>query len=187
MAKKYLVNSSIYEEVVRKTFQLNEDYPLGAANDPAAPYNQGDSEMYREIDLKPSEIYFDVIAVGGEFAIVQDKTTKKYYVVYLDASDDDLKQFIAGEKIHDGKDEDGEPNYDINYENSEIDDKAITSLASYLKMGNHYGTGIDAYESGLMAEIDGDLRDELIKTFRGFEKYGKRREYEHLIDILGKI
>lgn len=187
MKKKYIINSALYEQVIKKSLDLNENYPLGAANDPAAPYNQTEPDMYREMDLKPNEITFDNIYSDNEFAIVEEKSTKKYYVLYLDSADDDFKQFIAVPRSYEGKDEDGDPIYDYDYENPEIDDKAIESYASYLKDGNHYGVGIDAYESGLMAEIDDELRSELIKTFEGFRKYGKHRSIDAFIDVLNNI
>ena len=187
MKKTYLINTKLYEQVVKKTFDLSENYPLGAANDPDAPYNEPDQHFSREMDLKPNEITFDNVSSNGEFAIVQEKGSGKYYVVYLDETDNDLKQFIAARREYEGKDEDGDPIFSYDYENAEIDDKAIESYASFLKFGNHYGVGLNAYENGFMAEIDDELRNELIKTFEGFKKYGNQRSYEQFISVLNKI
>lgn len=187
MKKKYIINTNLYEQVIRKTLDLNENYPLGAENDPTAPYNETDVEMHRDTNLKDNEIMFDNVASNDEFAIVKDKSTQKYYIVYLDEADEDFKQFIAAPSNFDGTDEDGDPIYTYDYENAEIDDKAIVSYASYLKFGNHYGVGLEAYEKGLMAEIDNELRDELISTFEKFKQYGKHRSYDIFINVLKNI
>lgn len=183
--KKYIVNTRLMEQILAEGLSLG-GYPAGAADDPTAPYNQSEPEMIRQVDLKPEEINFELLVTDDkEFAILKNKDNNKNYILYFDKSDDEFKQFMAVPKGLVGKDDEGD-DYDVDYESAIIDDKTIESYASYQNFTGHAGTGLAAYEAGLMAEIDDELKNELITMFNGFKKYGNKVNYDNFVSVLQK-
>jgi hypothetical protein len=150
------------------TSESNDNYPPGAANDPSAPWNKEDYDTDREVNLKPSEIKFEVIATDHrEFAILKEKATGKMFMVGFEPSE--MEEYVEYEMIPVGRDEDG---IEYEYEYMDPDDYAIEAFATEKVRNEGTGKGLYDFESSKVAEIDMELAKDMYDSLVQFlDKY----------------
>ena len=114
-----------------RTFESWESgyYPPGTEFDPSAPWNQRDPEYIRGVDMKPGDIKFEVVNSDyREIAVLKDKAEGKFYAMPFDSTDDDFRDYLAVDREYIGRDEDGDPEYEYDWDNVEVDDEAIEKM-----------------------------------------------------------
>lgn len=182
-----------------KTFESwGSNYPAGAEYDPRAPWNQRDPEYVRGIDLKPSELKFDVVHSDySEIAILKRKDDGKIYAVVFDSTDDGFKDYMQVDREYIGRDEDGDYEYEYDWDNAEVDDEAIIAYASDEAKYNGLGNNFNDYENGKVTLVNSEIAEEIIdlyqfaikalkKSGREISYSGKKKmeEYNNIIDFL---
>lgn len=167
-----------------KTFESwgGSNYPAGAENDPSAPWNQRDPEYVRGVDLKPSDLKFEIVVSDySETAILKNKDDGKIYAVIFDSSDDDFKDYMQVDREYIGRDEDGDYEYEYDWDNAEVDDEAIVAYASDDAKYNGLGKKLDDYFDGRVTLIDSDVAAEVIDVYQSaadrLEKSNKHTTY----------
>jgi len=176
----------------RKLSESN--YPSGAENDPRAPWNQSDPSTTRGTTSKKEDILFDVIGSDySEFALLKHRKNGKTYLAYFDPTDDDFREHMEVEYEVIGRDEDGFAEYEYDWDNAEVDDE---SIASYFSDEVKYdpkklGVGLEAFEDGLVAEIDEELaRDFLTSVETWVERYKHKSpqfRYKGIVSSMEKM
>jgi hypothetical protein len=138
-----------------------ENYPLGAKDDPRAPYNQIDPRFSRP--TKPKSEPLKVIGYNNEIAILKGVDGSHYVFYYTDISDKDLA--------------DGDP--DFEYGDFEIDGDVLQGYVNDNLKFLSKGEGVDAADSGVdLVKIDSALKQELMSM------YDKDRQ---IVNSLGSI
>lgn len=167
-----------------KTFESWESgyYPAGAENDPNAPWNQRDPEYIRGIDMKPSDIKFEVINSDyREIAVLKDKADGKFYAMTFDSSDDDFRDYLAVDREYIGRDEDGDPEYEYDWDNVEVDDEAIEAYATDKASSEGLGKSLSDFEDGKISLLTPEVADEVIDFYefdvKRIEKSGNQNSY----------
>ena len=150
------------------TSESNDNYAPGSAYDPNAPWNKEDYDTDREVNLKPAEIKFEVVATDHrEFAILKEKATGKMFMVGFEPSE--MEEYVEYERIPVGRDEDG---IEYEYEYMEPDDYAIEAFATDKARNEGTGKGLSDFESSKVAEIDMELAKDMYDSLVQFlDKY----------------
>ncbi len=153
---------------------ISENYPLGAANDPNAPWN--DNTKYSTPE-EPENSVFDVIAMNRDMAILKDSSGKKYFFYYEHLDRSELSDYAEREVVDAYRDEDGDMSIDYS-DDWEIDENVIDRYVNDNISSLKVGKGFDDYESGNfdVIEIDGPLKQELIRMYGTPDKYTNERE-----------
>lgn len=147
------------------------DYPMGAANDPRAPYNQ-DGQVSTPMQPKISK--FNALYTNDEISILADVETGKKYIFYFDhLSKEDFRDY-AEVAYTTSKGEDGDVDYDYDYDSFEIDgdvtEKYVNDNLKHLK----FGVGIEGYNDGDdVVLIDKELALDIIDTWSADENLKK--------------
>jgi hypothetical protein len=151
-----------------------ENYPLGAQDDPRAPYNQEDPRLSRP--TKPKSEPLKVVMYNKEIAILKGEDGS-YYAFFYDSIDHkDFAEYAEREEMYAGM-ADGEP--DFEYGDFEIDENVIQAYVNDNLNLLSKGQGLDAWESGVdLVKIDSALKQELISM------YDKNQQ---ITNILGSI
>ena len=174
-----------------KTFESwGSNYPAGAEYDSSAPWNQRDPEYVRGVDLKPSEIKFEVVNSDySAVAVLKDKSTGEIYALPFDSSDDEFKDYMAVDREYIGRDEDGDAEYEYDWDNAQVDDEAIEAFASDEVKYKGIGKGLEDFEDGKIAPMDAEVAKEVISLYdydiKALEKSGRhtssyyKRQYDN--------
>jgi len=167
-----------------KTFESWESgyYPAGTENDPSAPWNQRDPEYIRGVDMKPSDIKFEVVNSDyREVAVLKDKADGKFYAMAFDSSDDDFRDYLAVDREYIGRDEDGGPEYEYDWDNVEVDDEAIESYATDKASLEGLGKSLSDFEDGKISLLTPEVAKEVIDFYeldiKRIENSGKQSSY----------
>jgi hypothetical protein len=136
-----------------------ENYPLGAKDDPDAPYNYNPSFTS---PIKPKSEPFEVIYYNQEIAIL--KGPDGYYAFfYSSINEKDFADYAEREQIYVGK-ADGEPDFD--YGDFEIDANVIQNYVNDNLNNISKGEGFNDWERGIdLVKIDSELKQDLISTY----------------------
>jgi hypothetical protein len=169
-----------------KTFESWESgyYPAGAENDPSAPWNQRDPEYIRGIDMKSGDIKFEVVNSDySEIAVIKDKAEGKLYAMTFDSTDDDFKDYLAVDREYIGRDEDGDLEYEYDWDNVEVDDEAIESYATDKASTEGLGKSLSDFEDGKISLLTPEVAKEVIDFYefdvKRIEKSGKQTSYAY--------
>ncbi len=150
-----------------KTFESWSNVPAGSESDPRAPWNQKDPEFIRGIDLKSTDLKFDIIHSDySEVALLKKKDDGKIYALYFDPTDENFRDYMQVDREYIGKDEDGFPEYEYDWDDVEVDDKAIISYASEDAKYNGLGKGLSDYEEGKVTLINSEIAEEIINMYQ---------------------
>lgn len=143
--------NEIIKEEVKKVF---ENYPMGAADDSRAPWNQSEPDFSRA--ESPAESRYSVKSVAGDLAIVTDGSDS-YVFDFGNLSDEDFFDYADVPREYIGKDEDGMPEFE--YGEFEVDDYVIDNYINSNQEQLSVGSGVDDYESGNydLVKIDREL------------------------------
>jgi hypothetical protein len=158
-------------------------------NHPDHPANQEDIESTRDVEFKPSEIEFDLLATDYQsVAIVQNKDSKFYYAVNLES--DDIKEYQLKYEV------DEETEYE------DIDDDAILFMVQDLtslsgtKVDAFLGEGVTGWEDGkIVVLMDESLREYLEEDYARISrtqwvqklKPAEKKNYENLHKTIVEI
>lgn len=154
----------------------NSNYPMGAEYNPDAPWNQEDPDLTRSSEVKPGDLKFDLIASDyQEIAILNKKGTNEIYAMYFEPSDEEFMEYMEVERMYTGRDEDGEADYEYDWDNAEVDDDAILAYATDKANSEGTGEGLSGYEDGLISKIDTELAEDILKVLVYVQnKYGDK-------------
>lgn len=145
--------------------EVDEDnYPAGAKDDPTAPYNQKDPDMSKPDKAK--QILFTPVAYNGELIIMKDPNGELYAFYHWVLDKEDWLPYASVERTYTGKDEDGEPDYDYDFDSAKKDAEVITHYVNDNLDTISKGEGLDAWENGVdLVKIDEPLKQDLLQTF----------------------
>lgn len=122
-------------------------------------------------DSKPNPLNFKVIKDDGKEAmLLRDTSTNKIWFFYYDNIDKkDFSEFGDVEKNYIGKDEDGNPEYEYDYENYEpTEEDKLEYIKSNIRNFT-IGKGVDSHENGDdLSEVDIMLAHVLLDMFPKF-------------------
>jgi hypothetical protein len=113
--------------------------------------------------------HFDLIKdAGGEILILKDRESGKLWVFYYDnLSKEDFGEFADVEQIYHGKDEDGDPDWEYDWENY---DPAPEDKLEYVNKNIEklqIGKGIHDWENGIeLVEINQSLAHDLLSNYQ---------------------
>lgn len=167
---------------------INEEsgyYPPGTENDPNAPWNQSDPDIYRENDWIDSKAARERVTVNliaadySEFALLKHKETGDLYLAYL--AGEEIEEYMPKYQTSVGRDEDGDVDYD--YEDAEMDDAAIIAMASDLV--DKAGEGMAGWDNGdPLVKIDAELAEQLIDDFKSYAVRKPNNPYTKMVEVM---
>lgn len=167
-----------------RTFESWESgyYPAGTENDPSAPWNQRDPEYIRGIEMKPSEIDFEVVNSDySEIAVLKNKKDGKFYAMSFDTYEDDFRDYLAVDREYIGRDEDGDAEYEYDWDNVEVDNEAIEAYATDKASSEGLGKSLNDFEDGKISLVTPEVAEEVISLYefdiKKIEKEGKQTSY----------
>jgi len=161
-----------------------ENYPLGAEDDPNAPYNQTDN--IKE-PTSPSEVRFEPVYFNNEIIVLKSINGELYVFFYDSVNKEDFMEYASVQRKFIGKDEDGQPEYE--YGNDfEIDADVVSNYVNNNLDTLSFGEGANAYERGAdLVKIDNELKDELVALYSNdknlIKLFGPVQEEKSLGDI----
>lgn len=179
------MNRKNLRSIVRKS--LEENYPVGAANDPRAPWNQVDSPMSSPKKTSNS-LNFVAGDAGGSFLV---KSVGRFYVISREniENNPELLNNLSneyGEVPYEAEqDEDGQNNvYD--YEGATLDHEQVMNAAEdYIEKGQTHTPEDFAAGEGFVYELTPAMAEELWSSGSELESvpqvtrmidYGKLRQ-----------
>lgn len=148
---------------VVKDVEVDENnYPAGADNS-SAPWNQNDSNASNP--KVASKTKLEPIAFNRE--IVLFKGPDGLYVFYYDNIDKkEFMEYASVPRHYVGKDEDGQAEYDYDFDAAEIDGEVIGHYVNDRLDTLTKGEGLEAYEQGVdLVKIDEALKQELASLY----------------------
>ena len=156
-------------KIIRKElFNLYENYPVGAENDPKAPWNQLNSKI--TAIKKPKTDLFIVIYFGKEITILKNtKDGSKWFFFNDSVQKEDYFPYSGaeGKSVFIGKDEEGEPNFETEYDSWNLNGQIVQDYVNDNLEILSKGEGINDYESGVdLVKIDELVAHEIINTFK---------------------
>jgi len=167
-----------------RTFESWESgyYPAGSEFDSRAPWNQRDPEYIRGVEMNPNEIDFKVINSDySEIAVLKNKKDGNFYAMYFDSTENDFRDYLAVDREYIGRDEDGDPEYEYNWDNVEVDDEAIEAYATDKASSEGLGKSLNDFEDGKISLVTPEVAEEVISFYefviKGMEKEGKQTSY----------
>ncbi len=164
------IRKIIREELSK--INMNENYPMGAENDPSAPWNQEDNTRSGE---RAGDIKYELIWTDEkEFAFF--KCPEGVCVMNIDSIDrSELEPYADREKSYLGKDEDGLA--DVEYGDWEINGDVIENYVNDNLDSLSKGKGFDDYETGEydLVMLDDEIRRDLMSMAK-YIKGDVRRE-----------
>ena len=153
------------EQQLEPELETESDYPAGSENDSSAPWNQKDADMTSPITPKESKL--KVVGYNREIALLTAPDGSMYVFYYYDIDRNNFAQYASLERTYTGKDEDGDPQYDYDTENFEIDGDVLSHYVNDNLDSLSKGEGLDAYESGdyNLVKVDDQLKSELVDLY----------------------
>lgn len=140
-------------------------YPAGAQYDPNAPYNQKDPETTRGVNISKEKLKFELVASDySEFAILKKKDDGNLYAMMFEPSSEEFMDYMEIEMQAVGKDEDGQPDYEYDYENAEVDDDAIIAYATDKHLSDGTGKGMYDWESDKITLLDPEIAAQILSV-----------------------
>jgi len=144
--------------------ETENNYPAGADNDPSAPWNQKDQDTTKANVAKEPKLV--PVVYNREITILKDPSGG-LYVFYNDSVDkQEYMEYASVPRHYLGKDEDGEPEYDYDFDDVEIDGEVVGHYVNNNLANLSKGEGVDAYEQGTdLVKIDDGLKQELLSLY----------------------
>lgn len=168
--------NSPFDKSAQEDGTIEENYPMGAENDPRAPWNEKDPDIVRpDVQGKYELLAWD----GSELAILRDQS--QLYVLWYDNSDltDD---YLPQSQEFVGKDGDGNPIYD-----NEVMEPDETSILAYAEDQEPSNGSVKAFEDGsTLTIIDDALKLELSSQLAAYIKRGYRgkEDFKRMLNVL---
>jgi hypothetical protein len=184
---EYGDNMTFTEDMILKKIgnmsddSIEEDnYPMGAKDDPNAPYNQEDPKRGRVSETN----FFNLLySDDREFAILKGNDGK-VYVFFIDAVDEEeFAEYADREVIPHGKDEDGMP--DFEYGEWELNGEMVENYVNDNFGPEDAGKGLEDWEDGaILSVIDEPLKKDLMGTAKYIKSDMGRK---HFIQALKQV
>ena len=146
------------------SLETESNYPAGADKDSTAPYNEKKPSMSKPTVAKESKL--EPVAFNNEVIILKDPQGS-LYAFYYDAVDKkNFMEYASVERHYTGKDEDGQPEYDYDFDNANIDANVVANYVNDNLATMSKGEGAEAYEKGAeLVKIDDSLKQELLSLY----------------------
>lgn len=141
-----------------------DNYPAGANEDPNAPWNEKPQDM--TTPNKPKEAKLTPVAYNSEITLLKDPAGD-LYVFYNDSVErKDYMEYASVPRHYVGKDEDGQPDYDYDFDAAEIDGDVVAHYVNDNLASIPKGEGLDSWESGTdLSKVDDALKQELLSLY----------------------
>lgn len=155
-----------------------DNYPMGANEDPSAPWNQKEPNP----GITPQNRPLDLLWWHQENAIFEKDG--KYYVFNVETVDkNEFANYASRDETPIGRDEDGM--MDVEYGDWEMDSNIIDSYVNDNYANLSLGKGYSDYENGKqLVEIDQEMIDELMALVKHISDPAKKQE---LISTLSNL
>ena len=138
-----------------KQLETESDYPLGANDDPYAPYNEKGLDRQRSVDSNT----FELKVMADEYAIFE-KAGQHYVYDIESVTSDAYGPYAEREETPLGRDEDGM--MDVEYGEFDIDEQTVSNFLNDNLGELSMGSGLDDFENGAnFVLIDNELLEEL--------------------------
>jgi len=146
------------------SLETENNYPAGADKDSTAPYNEKEPSMSKPTVAKEAKL--EPVAFNNEVIILKDPQGS-LYAFYYDAVDKkNFMEYASVERHYTGKDEDGQPEYDYDFDNADIDANVVANYVNDNLATMSKGEGAEAYERGAeLVKIDDSLKQELLSLY----------------------
>jgi len=136
------------------------NYPAGAENDSNAPWN----EKPLSTPMKPKQNVLTVVSYNREIALLADASGGLYVFYYGEIPKQEFADFASTEKTFVGKDEDGQPEYELG--DFEVDGEVLERYINTNLKGLTKGEGQEAFENGVdLVKVDTALKQELLSLY----------------------
>jgi hypothetical protein len=134
------------------------------------PANQPDPS-YSKASIKSNQLSFEGLYSNGEIILLKDKSGQLYSFYYGNVSEEELNSIAYdlgfAEEEYVGKDEDGMPEFEYNYNWRGNRDEEPEVLAAYADtISDEAQEGLEAWENGVeLVKIDDELKNELLSVY----------------------
>lgn len=171
--------------------EIDEDnYPAGVEHDSNAAWNQKEPDTTRSNQPKVPQLV--VVAINNEIAIFKGSDGALYVFYYDNIDKKDFMEYASVPRTYVGKDEDGQPEYDYDFDNVEIDGDVIGHYVNDNLAQLSKAEGVEAYETGQydLVKIDEPLKQELASLYdkdRNFAKLFGTIEEADFEGVMGRF
>lgn len=145
--------------------EVSEDdgYPMGAANDPRAPYNQTDAS--RMVPTTPNTSILQELYTNSEMSILVGKDGKKFLFTFDHIPKEEFVEYSDVE-YSTSKGEDGDVDYEIDYDTLDIDGEVIERYVNDNFKEIQKGSGIEGLDDGMdLNLIDDTLANKILSIW----------------------
>jgi hypothetical protein len=123
--------------------------------------------LENESSDRPESFEFVKRVSKGDFLILKDKKTNKLWAFYYsDFDKKDFGEYADVEKIYYGTDEDGDPDWEYDWENYDPDDEDMVQFVNNNIKNLQIGKGLRDWEDGIeLVEINQALAHDFLSNF----------------------
>lgn len=140
------------------------NYPAGAEHDSAAPYNQQDQDTTKPSVAKHPEL--EPVAFNREICLFKGPDGSLYVFYYENIDKKNFMEYASVPREYIGKDEEGQPEYDYDFDAAEIDANVISHYVNDKLAELTKGEGAEDYEQGVqLVKVDDSLKNELLSLY----------------------
>lgn len=169
------INSQQSEGVISlgddiETFKEESNTPLGAEDDPMAPWNQNDELSEPK---EPEEYVYDMLYCNEEMAIFKGRDDKLYHFNYIEVDKEEFEEYVEREEIFLGMDRDDSPEFE--YGDFEVDCDVVDRYVNDNVDNIPISVGMNEagkYDIELVL-IDQEMALDLLGTYRNDKNYEK--------------
>ena len=170
--------------------ETESNYPAGADNDPSAPWNQSEPDVTKA--RLPKESKLTPIAFNSEVVLLKGPDGSVYVFYYDNIDKKDFMDYTTVPRDYVGKDEDGQPEYDYDFDAIEIDGEIVGHYVNDNLESLTKGEGLEAYENGVdLVKVDEPLKQELSNLYdkdqnfiKSLNPIDEEADYEQLMGQL---
>jgi len=172
-----MIENALREMIGGDKLMELDNYPAGAEFDSRAPYNQSEPNYTKPV--KAAQTIFELIAMGGEIAILKGQDGL-YAFYHDDLGEDELGDYTEREEYYIGKDEDGDPEYE--YGEFEKTPEGVESYINDNLSNFSTGEGLASFEDGVeLVKIDDELKNYMLSL------YDKDKEVVKVLNPINEV
>ena len=158
------------EKPLKNTFKNSNPMEESEVHDWTEHYHESPFQKEKEISkpAKPKNEKFHTVYMFNFSAIMVDEKNEPYLFNYYNLNDKDFYPYGESEMDYIGKDEDGTPQFDYNYDNFDINGEVIENYVNDNLNSLSIGDGVDALEEGKdLVKINLEVARELMILYKG--------------------
>lgn len=141
-----------------------ENTPVGADEDPKAPWNDKGQDITKPTEAKEAKL--EPVGFNNEIIIFKDPKGILYVFFYDGIDKKEFMQYASVERHYVGKDDEGQPDYDYDFDNANVDANVVSNYVNDNLATLTKGEGLEAYENGAeIVKVDEPLKQELIGLY----------------------